>query len=108
MGVPLQLVVQDPLSVFPKPVRLAAGSDPVDGRRSSPDNVRAIPQSDDLPYRIELWDMEKRTVETVLAVTARSSIGYAAYYAAVKEYPDRFVTLRHKNRTIARSNEPKQ
>ena len=45
-------------------------------------------------------------VEQVLAVTSRSSIGYAAYYAATREYPDRLVTLRHKNRTVVRSSGP--
>jgi hypothetical protein len=66
-----------------------------------------MPKNDDLPYCIELWDVERQTVETILAVTAHGAIGYAAYYAAVKEYPDRLVALRHKNRTIARSHEAK-
>jgi hypothetical protein len=46
------------------------------------------------------------SVEQVLAVTANGSIGYAAYYAAAREYPDRYVTLRHKNAIISRSNPP--
>jgi hypothetical protein len=66
---------------------------------------RNAPQ-EELPYKVELWDATKNTVEQVLAVTARGSIGYAAYYAAVREYPDRYVTLRHKNGIIARSNGP--
>ena len=108
MRVPLQLAVQGPARHFFEPVWLGSNGDPGDGHKaSSPDSPSARPKSDDLPYRIELWDAEKRAVEIILAVTARTSIGYAAYYAAVKEYPDRFVTLRHKNRTIAQSNEPK-
>lgn len=61
---------------------------------------------EDLPYKVELWDLSRSGVELVLAVTANGSIGYAAYYAAVREYPDRYVTLRHKNSIVSRSNPP--
>jgi len=43
----------------------------------------------------------------VLAVTANGSIGYAAYYAATREFPDRYVTLRHKNSIVSRWNGPR-
>ena len=46
-------------------------------------------------------------VEQVLAITANGSIGYAAYYAATREHPDRYITLRHKNRIVSRWNEAK-
>jgi hypothetical protein len=42
----------------------------------------------------------------VVAVTASASIGYAAYYAATREYPDRHITLRHKNSVVARWSGP--
>jgi hypothetical protein len=61
---------------------------------------------EDLPYKVELWDKAKAGVEQVLAVTANGSIGYAAYYAAAREYPDRYITLRHKNSIVSRSNPP--
>jgi hypothetical protein len=61
---------------------------------------------EDLPYHVELWDEGKKAVEMVLAATASASIGYAAYFAATKEFPQRFVTLRHKNSIISRSNGP--
>jgi hypothetical protein len=61
---------------------------------------------EDLPYKVELWDESRTRVEQVLAVTANGSIGYAAYYAATREYPDRYVTLRHKNSIVSRSNPP--
>ncbi len=61
---------------------------------------------EDLPYKVELWDAGKNSIEVVLAVTANSSIGFAAYHAATREYPDRYVTLRHKNRTVAQANGP--
>jgi hypothetical protein len=105
MRVPRQFVVQRPLSIFLDPLWLGAGSDPENERGSSPGSSKTIPKSDDLPYRIELWDVARQTVERILAITARSAISYAAYYAAVKEYPDRLITLRHQNRTIARSHE---
>ena len=61
---------------------------------------------EDLPYKVELWDESRSDVEQVLAVTVSGSIGYAAYYAAAREHPDRYVTLRHKNSIISRSNPP--
>lgn len=85
---------------------LVSGRDPENGR---PDHAR-IPRSvegrEELPYRVELWDEAKQGVEQVLAVTAHGSIGFAAYYAATREYPGRYITLRHKDRTVARSIEP--
>jgi len=64
------------------------------------------PQGDDLPYRVELWNAEKTAVEQVVAVTASASIGQAAFYAAAREYADRYVTLRHKQAVINRWNGP--
>jgi hypothetical protein len=55
---------------------------------------------------VELWDETKKSVELVLAATASASIGYAAYFAATKEFPNRFVTLRHKSSIISRWNGP--
>jgi hypothetical protein len=63
-------------------------------------------EREDLPYRVELWNDDKTAVEQVLAVTASGSIGYAAYYAATREFPQRYVTLRHKNRIVTRWNGP--
>lgn len=63
-------------------------------------------EREDLPYKVELWDDAKSSVEQVLAVTANGSIGYAAYYAATREFPNRYVTLRHKNRIVSRWNGP--
>jgi len=65
---------------------------------------RATASRDDLPYKVELWNDERTAVEQVLAVTAHSSIGYAAYHAATREYPDRYVTLRHRERVLSRWN----
>ena len=62
---------------------------------------------EDLPYKVELWNGAKTGVERVLAVTASGSIGYAAFYGATREFPDRFVTLRHRNSIISRWNGPR-
>lgn len=61
-------------------------------------------EREELPYKVELWDETMLSVELVLAVTASGSIGYAAYYAATREYPHRYITLRHKNSVLSRWN----
>ena len=95
-------------SEFPAGVilRLLPGDGSEQGpSRTSPLDRRVTPR-EDLPYKVELWDEGKGGVEQVLAVTSNGSIGYAAYYAAAREYPDRYVTLRHKNSIVSRSNPP--
>src|SRR5947209_1840464 len=84
--------------------RLSADDDPDEdaGRLTRFD--RAAAAREDLPYRVELWDAAKLSVEQVLAVTANGSIGYAAFYAATREHPNRYVTLRHKNSIVSRWN----
>lgn len=78
-----------------------------DDDASTPVPFRPSPvEREDLPYKVELWDDAKAAVEQVLAVTSNGSIGYAAYYAATREYPQRYVTLRHKNRIVSRWNGP--
>jgi hypothetical protein len=67
---------------------------------------RTAAAREELPYKVELWDEAKKNVEQVLAMTANGSIGYAAYYAATREYPHRYITLRHKNSIISRWNGP--
>lgn len=65
-------------------------------------------EQEDLAYRVELWDQKKLGVEQVLAVTINASLGYAAYFAATKEYSERYVTLRHRNHILSRWNGPSQ
>jgi hypothetical protein len=81
-----------------------------DAEDSDPKNEASggIPTArEDLPYKIEIWNETAAAVEQVIAVTANASIGYAAYYAATREYPDRHITLRHKNSVVARWRGPK-
>ena len=83
-------------------LRLGSSDDREDGL---PRGVPSRPMPSDreeLPYKIEIWNEAGASVEQVVAVTANASIGYAAYYAATREYPDRHITLRHKNSVVAR------
>ena len=89
-----------------EPFRLAPGGEPDDGDPARPLRSPGRAEREDLPYRVELWDEGKASVEQVLAVTANGSIGYAAFYAATREFPHRYVTLRHKSSIVSRWNGP--
>lgn len=89
-----------------RPVDFASGGESDEGARRPARFDRDASEHDDLPYKVELWDVARNSVELVLAVTANGSIGYAAYYAATREYPERYVTLRHKNSIVSRWNGP--
>jgi hypothetical protein len=94
-------------NVVSHPLRFAPAGDPDDLSRRGPRFDRSTAEREDLPYKVELWDEARTAIEQVLAVTANGSIGYAAYYAATRENPDRYITLRHKNRIVSRWNEAK-
>jgi hypothetical protein len=82
-------------------------SDERDGDPQPPPWDRSHAQEhEDLPYRVEIWNEAKSSVESILAITVSASIGYAAYYAATREFPDRYITLRHKDNIINRWNGP--
>jgi hypothetical protein len=92
-------------NVAPYPIRFGPSGESSDDPRDVARFDRQPLERDDLPYKVELWNEARTAVEQVLAVTANGSIGYAAYYAATREHPDRYVTLRHKNRIVSRWNE---
>jgi len=75
------------------------GGSPAGRRIGQGANAR---EREDLAYKVELWDAEGLGVEQVLAVTSSASIGYAAYYAATREFPDAVITLRHRNSVMSR------
>ena len=83
--------------------RLRPPDDPSDqdDRTASPYG-RFPGEGEDLPYKVEVWDEAGKFVEQVVAVSVSASIGYAAYYAATREYAGRSITLRHKGRVISR------
>ncbi|MBV8192122.1 MAG: hypothetical protein JO339_33160 [Alphaproteobacteria bacterium] len=92
--------------VAPPALRLAAGDDD-DADRLDDLSRRRADERDELGYVVELWDEAGRAVEQVLAITVNSSIGFAAYFAATREHPNRYLTLRHKNAIVTRWNGPK-
>jgi len=88
------------------PWQFASGDNDRDDPLGAARSLHGPQAGEDLPYKVELWDPAKTGVEQVLAITANGSIGYAAYYAATREYPDRYITLRHKNAIVSRWNGP--
>lgn len=56
----------------------------------------------DLPYCVELRDAEDRVV-AVLAQGSSPGIGYAVYYAALREHLGRHITLTCDGRRLAAS-----
>ena len=85
-------------------MRLQPSDDPHDrGRpKGAPASGSGPIENEDLAYKVELWDRQGEAVEQVLAVTSSPSIGYAAYYAATREFPDSIITLRHKNSVMSK------
>jgi hypothetical protein len=86
-----------------------ASGPPSDREDGLPRNVPSRPAptgGEDLPIKSKSGNETGTSVEQVVAVTANASIGYAAYYAAMREYPDRHFALRHKNSVVARWSGP--
>ena len=61
-------------------------------------------RADDFAYKVELWDEERQRVAQILAVATSAAIAHAAFYAAAREFGERYVTLRHKDAIINRWN----
>ena len=77
--------------------------EPPDDSSSTPLGYDRFPaDGQDLHYKVEVWDETGTAVETVVAVTVSPAIGYAAYFAATREFPGRAITLRHKSTVISR------
>src|SRR5690349_7587651 len=88
-------------------LRLVPAGDPENGSPERGSSGEVPAGREDLPYKVEIWNEAGAAVEQVVAVTVNVSIGYAAYYAATREFPDRHITLRHKNSVVARWSGPK-
>jgi hypothetical protein len=82
--------------------RLHSGDSPSDEGETPARFIGFPVDNDELPYKVELWDEEGQFVEQVVAVSSSPAIGYAAYYAAAREFPGRPITLRHRTRVISR------
>ena len=72
------------------------------GPGSLPFRDPANSPGEELAYQVEIWDKAEGVVEQVLAVTASASIGYAAFYAATREFPERVILLRHRSQVLSR------
>jgi purine nucleoside permease len=75
-------------------------------RRLAKSGSQGPKETEDLPYKVELWNESRTAIEQVLAITANASIGYSAFYAAARDHFDRYITLRHKNTIVNRWNGP--
>jgi hypothetical protein len=77
-------------------------------RRAVRAQVRAQKRdpAEEFAYKVELWNKERQAVEQVLAVATSAAIAHAAFYAAAREFGDRYVTLKHKGAIINRWNGP--
>jgi hypothetical protein len=83
--------------------RFGPPADPPDESPRTPAPLEEFPaDGEDLAYRVEVWDAAGALVEQVVAISATASIGYAAYFAATREYPGRTITLRHRSMVISR------
>lgn len=83
--------------------QLRPPGDPPDDETTTASPYGEFPhEGDDLPYKVEVWEPDGQFVELVVAVSLSPAIGYAAYYAATREYPGRAITLRHKASVISR------
>ncbi|MBV9510536.1 MAG: hypothetical protein JO303_09685 [Caulobacteraceae bacterium] len=89
--------------MMPQVLRLSP-SDRPGGHDGGPpfDDGEVSHDGDDLPFRVEIWDEAGDHVALVVAVSLSPAIGYAAFYAATREYPGRAITLRHKGRVLSR------
>ncbi|MDB5454363.1 MAG: hypothetical protein JWO33_2941 [Caulobacteraceae bacterium] len=82
--------------------RLHSGDGPPDEEATRPPFGGFPVEADELPFKVEIWDESGQFVELVVAVSSSPAIGYAAYYAATREFAGRAITLRHKNRVLSR------
>jgi hypothetical protein len=61
-------------------------------------------ETEELPYRVELWhDGAGDTIERVLGRALNSQLARAIFNAATGEYPNRRITLRRGSRVIVDS-----
>lgn len=83
--------------------KLQSPNDPTDDDDGRAGSFAGDPhEHEELPYKVEVWDETAAFVEHVVAVSANPAIGFAAYYAAAREFPGRDVTLRFKGRILSR------
>jgi hypothetical protein len=57
---------------------------------------------DDLIFRIDRWFDRGNRIDCCVAACANLSLGLAAFDAAVKQYPDEYLTLRNRSWVVRR------
>lgn len=85
-------------------MRLAQEWDAPEGCGAAGQGLASGRSSHDLAYTVEILNPISQQVEMLIATTISPSIGYAAYYAAVREYPGRAIVLKYKDGVISRSH----
>jgi hypothetical protein len=90
------------VSVLRGTARFSSFDNEDDARRGRSPSQGSPAARDELPFTIELWDEARQNVETVLAIAAHGTIAYAAFYSAARQYPHRYLTLRHNNKILSR------
>jgi hypothetical protein len=58
------------------------------------------PVEDDLPFKVEQWDVSGDKLEQTLSASADLKLGRAAFTEAVRQRPAQHIVLRHKTRVI--------
>jgi hypothetical protein len=78
---------------------------------ADPPHERALPRNSSEPvpssrsellFRVELWDDSGSRPEMLLATARTMMVAYAAYFAAVSDFPRRIITLRCERLILAR------
>jgi len=54
-----------------------------------------------LPFTVLLWDQMGGRPKQMVAEVAAASMAFAAYYAAISDYPDEVVVLHQRGAVIA-------
>jgi hypothetical protein len=67
----------------------------------SPLAGHAPTQEGELPYRVDLWDRDRQSVERVLARAVNATLAHAIFTAAQTEHPGRYITLRRGSKVLA-------
>ena len=67
-------------------------------------SARSDGVQDDLPYTVELWQLNRRRVERVLGRASSAGLAQAIFAAAQTEHLGRRITLRKGDKTIAESS----
>ncbi len=75
MGCSVQSEIRGLAPIPFTPFAMAQGQGDADGAPQGDGAARDTAPRDDLPFKVELWNEDRTSVEQVLAVTAHSSIG---------------------------------